>query len=133
MLLNDRADAAAVDATVARIQETLVAPATLDGRTVYITASVGITLLEEGDQRIEDVLSRADAAMYHAKGLGHARYAYFEDYMLNEAKRRLALSSSLRTAVDDGSVQRGLPADRTACRRRHRGFRGAGALAHAGR
>lgn len=101
VLLNDRADAAAVDATVARIQETLVAPASLDGRVVYITASVGITLLEEGDERIEDVLARADAAMYHAKSLGHARYAYFEQYMLNETTRRLALSSSLRTAVED--------------------------------
>jgi diguanylate cyclase (GGDEF)-like protein len=100
ILLNDRADSAAVDATVARIQETLVAPASLDGRIVYITASVGITLLEEGDERIEDVLSRADAAMYHAKGLGHARYAYFEQYMLNETKRRLALSGDLRTAVE---------------------------------
>jgi diguanylate cyclase (GGDEF)-like protein len=101
VLLNDRADAAAVDATVARIQEALVAPAQLEGRVVYITASVGITLLEEGDERIEDVLSRADAAMYHAKGLGHARYAYFEQYMLNETKRRLALSSNLRTAVEN--------------------------------
>jgi diguanylate cyclase (GGDEF)-like protein len=100
VLLNDRADTAAVDATVARIQELLVAPASLDGRIVYITASVGITLLEEGDERIEDVLSRADAAMYHAKGLGHARYAYFEQYMLNETKRRLALSSNMRTAIE---------------------------------
>jgi diguanylate cyclase (GGDEF)-like protein len=100
VLLNDRADAAAVDVTVARIQEALVAPAQIDGRIVYITASVGITLLEEGDERIEDVLSRADAAMYHAKGLGHARYAYFEQYMLNETKRRLALSSDLRAAVE---------------------------------
>ena len=100
VLLNDRADTAAVDATVARIQELLVAPASLDGRVVYITASVGITLLEEGDERIEDVLSRADAAMYHAKGLGHARYAYFEQYMLNETKRRLALSSNMRTAIE---------------------------------
>ncbi len=100
ILLNDRADAAAVDATVARIQETLVAPASLDGRVVYITASVGITLLDEGDERIEDVLSRADAAMYHAKGLGHARYAYFEQYMLNETTRRLALSGALRSAVE---------------------------------
>ena len=100
VLLNDRADAAAVDATVARIQETLVAPAPVDGRIVYITASVGITLLEEGDERIEDVLARADAAMYFAKGLGHARYAYFEQHMLNETRRRLALSSNLRTAVE---------------------------------
>lgn len=100
VLLNDRADAAAVDATVARIQETLVAPVTIGTRIVYVTASVGITLLAEDDARIEDVLSRADAAMYHAKGLGHARYAYFEQYMLNATKRRLALSSDLRTAVD---------------------------------
>ena len=100
VLLNDRADAAAVDATVARIQETLVAPASFDGRIVYITASVGIALLERADERIEDVLRRADAAMYHAKSLGHAQYAYFEQYMLNETRRRLALSSDLRTAVE---------------------------------
>jgi len=100
VLLNDRADAAAVDSTVARIQETLVAPAPIESRIVYITASVGITLLEAGDERIEDVLARADAAMYHAKGLGHARHAYFEQYMLNETRRRLALSSNLRTAVE---------------------------------
>lgn len=100
VLLNDRADAAAVDATVARIQEALVAPAKIDERVVFITASVGITLLEEGDERIEDVLSRADAAMYHAKGLGHARYAYFEQHMLNETKRRLSLSGNLRVAVE---------------------------------
>jgi predicted signal transduction protein with EAL and GGDEF domain len=102
VLLNDRADAAAVAATVARIQEALVAPAQIDGRVVYITASVGITLLEAGDEYIEDVLSRADAAMYHAKGLGHARYAYFEQGMLDEAKRRLALSGRLRTALETG-------------------------------
>ena len=102
VLLNDRADAAAVDATVARMQEALVAPAQLGDRVVYITASVGITLLEADDERIEDVLSRADAAMYHAKGLGHARYAYFEQHMLNETKRRLALSSNLRAAVENG-------------------------------
>ncbi len=100
VLLNDRADAAAVDATVARIQETLVAPASFDGRIVYITASVGIALLESADERIEDVLRRADAAMYHAKSLGHAQYAYFEQYMLNETHRRLALSSDLRAAVE---------------------------------
>ena len=100
VLLNDRADAAAVDATVARIQEALVAPAKLHERVVFITASVGITLLESGDERIEDVLSRADAAMYHAKKLGHARYAYFEQHMHNETKRRLALSSDLRVAVE---------------------------------
>jgi diguanylate cyclase (GGDEF)-like protein len=104
VLLSDRPDTAAVDATVARIQETLVAPATVEGRIVYVTASVGIALLDRGDERIEDILRRADAAMYHAKSLGHARFAYFEEYMLNEATRRLALSSDLREAVDAGEL-----------------------------
>jgi diguanylate cyclase (GGDEF)-like protein len=102
VLLNDRADAAAVNATVLRIQEILAAPTTIDERVLYITASVGIALLESGDERIEDVLRRADAAMYHAKSLGHARFAYFEQYMLNETRRRLKLSSDLRTAVERG-------------------------------
>jgi diguanylate cyclase (GGDEF)-like protein len=100
VLLNDRASVAAVDATVSRIQDILVTPATIDGRVIYITASVGIALLESGDERIADVLRRADAAMYHAKSLGHAQFAYFEPYMLSETRRRLALSSDLRAAVE---------------------------------
>jgi diguanylate cyclase (GGDEF)-like protein len=100
VLLNDRADAKAVDATVARIQEALVAPVSIDGRVLYVTASVGIALLESADERIEDLLRRADAAMYHAKSLGHAQFAYFEQYMLNETRRRLALSSDLRVALE---------------------------------
>jgi len=100
VLLNDRADANAVDRTVARIQEALVAPVSIEGRLLYITASVGIALLQSADERIEDVLRRADAAMYHAKSLGQAQFAYFEPYMFNETRRRLALSSDLRAAVE---------------------------------
>ncbi len=100
VLLNDRNDATAVDVTVARIQEALVAPAAVEGRTVYVTASVGIALPDRDDERVEDILRRADAAMYHAKSLGHARFAYFEEFMLNEATRRLALSGDLRAAVE---------------------------------
>ncbi len=100
VLLNDRTDSAAIDATVARIQDILSAPETIDGRVLYITASVGIAHLESSDERIEDVLRRADAAMYHAKARGHAQFAYFEPYMLNETRRRLALTSDLRAAVE---------------------------------
>jgi EAL domain-containing protein (putative c-di-GMP-specific phosphodiesterase class I) len=38
--------------------------------------------------------------MYHAKSLGHAHYAYFEEFMLDETRRRLALSSDLRAALE---------------------------------
>jgi diguanylate cyclase (GGDEF)-like protein len=100
VLLNDRSSAAAVDATVRRIQEALVAPVSIDGRVLYITAGVGIALLEGDDERITDVMRRADAAMYHAKALGHAQFAYFAPYMLDETRRRLALSSDLRSAVE---------------------------------
>jgi diguanylate cyclase (GGDEF)-like protein len=100
VLLSDRNDSSAVDATVARIQEALVAPVAIEGRTVYVTASVGIALTDRGDEGVEDILRRADAAMYHAKSLGHARFAYFAEFMLNEATRRLALSGDLRAAVE---------------------------------
>jgi diguanylate cyclase (GGDEF)-like protein len=100
VLLNDRADRKSVDATVARIQEALVAPASVEDRLLYVTASVGIALLESADERIEHLLRRADAAMYHAKALGRAQFAYFAEYMLNETRRRLALSNDLRSAVE---------------------------------
>jgi diguanylate cyclase (GGDEF)-like protein len=100
ILVCDRDSARDVEAVVEVIQDALVRPMTIENRLVYNTASIGIALLNESYERIEDVLRNADTAMYHAKSQGRARHAFFDDHMHLEVSRRLALTSALRTAIE---------------------------------
>ncbi|WP_322746062.1 diguanylate cyclase domain-containing protein [Nostoc sp. LEGE 06077] len=61
-----------------RIQDTLGLPLTLNGNLISTTASIGITINQGGCDQPEKLLQNADAAMYHAKQQGKARYAVFD-------------------------------------------------------
>jgi diguanylate cyclase (GGDEF)-like protein len=85
---------------VERIQDALVRPIEIDGRVVYNTASIGIAIMHAGTQTTKDVLRNADTAMYHAKSLGRARHAFFDEHMHLEVARRLTLTNDLRLAIE---------------------------------
>jgi diguanylate cyclase (GGDEF)-like protein len=48
-------------------------PLTVDGTAIPMTISVGVAALDTGDQEWEDILRRADEALYHAKQNGRDR------------------------------------------------------------
>jgi diguanylate cyclase (GGDEF)-like protein len=60
-----------------RISKALRSPFLLEGREVSITASIGIGVLEPETGQPEEVLRRADMAMYAAKREGKNRYRIF--------------------------------------------------------
>ena len=90
----------------ARIMSALEAPFDLDGKEVFVRASIGIATAgqakEGGPDRAEDLLRDADVAMYMAKEAGKARYQVFEPAMHDTALRRLELKADLQRAVDRG-------------------------------
>ncbi len=100
LLLAHRQDLGHVQDAVDAIQAALLAPMIIEGRAVYNTASIGIAVIDPGETRIEEVLRNADTAMYHAKGIGRGRHAFFDHHMHYEATRRLALTSDLRAAIE---------------------------------
>jgi diguanylate cyclase (GGDEF)-like protein len=56
---------------IVRSCRTLVVP--VPGAQIRLTCSVGVTVVEEGDSFISELLARADAAMYAAKLAGRDR------------------------------------------------------------
>jgi diguanylate cyclase (GGDEF)-like protein len=57
-----------------RLREHLAAaPLTIDGEPVQMTVSVGVAALDAQDRKWEDILRRADEALYHAKQNGRNR------------------------------------------------------------
>ena len=76
-------------------------PFELDGHRVVVTASVGIAVSGESNDP-DEILRRADLAMYEAKARGKARYAVFDQSMEDRAWERLQLESELRLAIAEG-------------------------------
>ncbi len=86
-------------ATVAwKIQQALEAPFVIDGHTIDVRASIGIALAPQHGDNLDDLLRRADLAMYEAKRSG-AGYALFAAAQEESLGRRLALLHDLRQCV----------------------------------
>jgi diguanylate cyclase (GGDEF)-like protein len=75
-LLTD-VDSSATAALVERIQETLADPFTVQNRLHQVTASLGIALHPEHGEDVDQLLQRADVAMYAAKRTGTG-WAFYE-------------------------------------------------------
>jgi diguanylate cyclase (GGDEF)-like protein/PAS domain S-box-containing protein len=83
-----------------RIQERLQEPFEVEGQEVIVSPSIGITLSESAQDRPEEVLRRADLAMYTAKKRGKAEYEEYSHAMEARVAERADLEQELRRAVE---------------------------------
>jgi len=87
-------------ATVAeKILDSLRQPFQLEGRELYVTASIGISLYPDDGRDTETLLKYADTAMYRAKEQGRDSYQLYTAGMTETAVSRLAAESSFRRAA----------------------------------
>lgn len=85
-----------------RILDTIRAPIILDGKEVFVGASIGIALSDSGETTSSELLQNADVAMYTAKNQGRNSYVVYEQSMHEALVRRAELENQLRTALDRG-------------------------------
>ncbi len=82
-----------------RITAGFRAPIAVDGRDLYVKASIGISLRDARTKSPEDLLRSADTAMYRAKDEG-IDYKMFDEAMHARAVNRLELENDLRRAIE---------------------------------
>ena len=87
-----------------RLLELLREPITIDEREIFVTASIGIA-----DNRVDaldgdELLCRADIAMYAAKSRGRNRFETFEPVMQSDLTARHELHGDLRHALQGGQL-----------------------------
>jgi diguanylate cyclase (GGDEF)-like protein/PAS domain S-box-containing protein len=78
VLLPDVGGPEVAGALAAKLVERIGQPYMLGRRRVAVGASIGISLFPRDGATTDELLSRADAAMYAAKADGRRRYRYFE-------------------------------------------------------
>ncbi len=88
-----------------RIVAAMRAPFLVDGSEVYVPATIGIALAGFGGRGdVDELLRRADVAMYHAKRSGKGRFVVFSETMAGDAPRQLAIEADLHNALARGEL-----------------------------
>ncbi|MEP3429133.1 MAG: EAL domain-containing protein [Roseibium sp.] len=90
--------------TVNNLIKALNEPADLFGVNTEVGASIGIALMSDCDDKIEDLARSADAALYHAKRTGRNNAAFYEPFMGETLKERASNQSRIRNAIKDGEL-----------------------------
>jgi len=88
-----------------RIAQAISAPFALGTQEVHISASVGIVTAGRDADSADELLRKADVAMYRAKQKGRAQYAIFDTQMSAQALERLQMEVDLRRAIKQRQLQ----------------------------
>jgi predicted signal transduction protein with EAL and GGDEF domain len=82
----------------------MIKPIVVDRMEHTVGASIGVAMFPDDGQSVEELVMKADSAMYRAKETGRARFEFFDDN-LNEANRhRVMVESRLRGALKRGEL-----------------------------
>jgi diguanylate cyclase (GGDEF)-like protein/PAS domain S-box-containing protein len=104
LILVDQDSTDSISIVIRRILDMIAQPIPLDGRDLYVTCSIGISIyLQDGDD-VSTLLKNADTAMYHAKERGRNNFQFFNNAMNQKVHERFMLESSLRQAITNGEL-----------------------------
>ncbi|MEW6641774.1 MAG: PAS-domain containing protein [Pseudomonadota bacterium] len=91
-------------ALAARLVDTLSEPYQIGDHQAMIGASVGVAVATDRRDSIEQLMHRADLALYRVKGHGRNGYRIYEDGLDRRADDRLRLGQELRAAIANGEL-----------------------------
>jgi diguanylate cyclase (GGDEF)-like protein/PAS domain S-box-containing protein len=87
-----------------RLIQALAAPFSVEGRELFVTASIGIAVFPQDGADSATLQRSADAAMYAAKAAGRNRAILFDPKMGDAALDRLELEGQLRRAISNNEL-----------------------------
>ena len=97
-------DGQALEGFLSRILRSITRPYAVGGSRFYLDASLGVALFPADGERLEELLRKADAAMYRAKRAG--KRVAFAGAVGDEAMaRRFALERELAEAIASGAIE----------------------------
>jgi diguanylate cyclase (GGDEF)-like protein len=88
----------------AKLLREVAEPLEIDDETLHITASIGIAVFPQDGRDQRELLSRADGAMYVAKGKAPGRFEFSSPEIQARADDRQRLENQLRQALRRGEL-----------------------------
>ncbi|MBB1457267.1 bifunctional diguanylate cyclase/phosphodiesterase [Pseudoalteromonas sp. SG43-5] len=81
------------------VKSSLMQSIKIKKETVYVTASIGLTFFPADGLTVEELVKRADQAMYLSKNKGRNRYEFFSYAIEEKATEKRRLIEEIRTAI----------------------------------
>lgn len=103
--LEEIADAGDALTSARRIVQLLEEPHELNGHSLQVPCSIGISLYPGDGTTVEELLRNADAALYLAKESGRSAIRFYTEDLTARAEYRLAQGQDLRRAVSQGEMR----------------------------
>lgn len=105
ILLGCHEDKKIIQNTMQRLTDILNHPIHIEETDVYITASVGIAMYPSDADNPEELLQKADTAMYNAKHMGKNTYSFYNLKLTEKALQHTTLSTQLKKALQNNELQ----------------------------
>lgn len=100
IVVSDVATEEDVSMVAAKVLSALGCPFELEGKEIFVTPSIGISLFPRDGEHGETLLRNADVAMYRVKEHGRASYCLFMPDMNAPTRSRLDMEGGLRRALE---------------------------------
>lgn len=84
----------------AKLIELLKEPFLINEQTIYISASIGISIFPDNGKTVDELTQAADTAMYKAKDNGRCSYQFYTPEMTNRLFQQVVLEADLRRALE---------------------------------
>lgn len=100
LLLESIQDENIVETICQRIIKSLAEPFFVMGNDYYISSSIGISIYPKDGACREELMRKADMAMYQSKSKGKSTYCFFDEALEQSSMFHLQLENQLRSAIE---------------------------------
>lgn len=87
--------------TAGQLLATFVQPFSLDGKDLYPSATIGISVFPSDSDELETLLQQANTALHHAKAVQPGSYCFFTTHFNTQFSHRLEIEIKLRQALEN--------------------------------
>ncbi len=104
LLLRNLSSVEEIEGLIARWMSSLSQPYQLTGLELHVSPSIGIARYPNDGTGAEELLARADEAMYFAKRSGRKTFRFFDASVMGFSRERLEIEAELRGALSQGQL-----------------------------
>lgn len=104
VIMSDFTDDSIINDVAGKILTALKTPFSLEGREVFVGASIGITICPTNGKDSETLKRQADSAMYLAKNLGKNTFQFYQEELSLTQRNRISIEASLRRSLENDEI-----------------------------
>jgi predicted signal transduction protein with EAL and GGDEF domain len=100
LLVEDLAEPGEVEIVLGRVLESIARPLSVDGRSVSVSGSFGISVFPDNGEEVSELLRKADLALYSIKQAGKKGFQFFDKSMEDAHRKRVTIEQGLSSALE---------------------------------